>query len=52
MTPETSKQGEAFITSFTKNYNDWLNNPNINREDVPKRNYLSTGALNKRGGAR
>lgn len=50
MTPEIPKQGEAFITRFTQKYEDWVNNRNINHEDVPKRNYLSAGALNKRKG--
>ncbi|KAG2301790.1 hypothetical protein Bca4012_060140 [Brassica carinata] len=50
MSPEIPKQGEAFLNRFTKNYDDWLSSPNKNQEDVPKRTYLSAGALNKREG--
>ncbi|CAG7894703.1 unnamed protein product [Brassica rapa] len=51
MPPEIVKQGETFLTRFTENYKEWLRNPNIkHEEDVPKKNYLSKGALNKREG--
>ncbi|CAH8390271.1 unnamed protein product [Eruca vesicaria subsp. sativa] len=48
MVQEIPKQGELFIARFSKKYEEWLNSPNINHEQVPKRNYLSAGTLNKR----
>ncbi|KAF8117245.1 hypothetical protein N665_0012s0245 [Sinapis alba] len=50
MTTEIPKQGEPFLTRFTRNYDDWVNNRNINHGDIPKSKYLSTATLNKKEG--